>query len=179
MNSNSVITPAGTTYSNLVSNLSYSQATPNNGTRGIAEFLFATNTWDNSGYYNNGITIGAPAYTTGHTSQASAIALDGANSYVQLPVNIATNNAFTFAAWVYWNGGANWQRIFDFGAVSTTQGGTPSQYMFLTPSSGSGTLRFAIANGGTEQRVEEPARWPPAPGSTSRSLSAAIPEYFT
>jgi autotransporter-associated beta strand protein len=152
--SSNTVTPAGVTYSNLVSSLSYSQAMPNNGTRGIAEFLFAGNTWDTSGYYNNGLAVGAPAYTTGHTSQTSAIALDGANSYVQLPVNIASNHAFTFAAWVYWNGGAAWQRIFDFGDVSTIQGGTPSQYMFLTPDSSSSTLRFAINNVGGEQILE-------------------------
>jgi autotransporter-associated beta strand protein len=117
------------TYSNLVSNLSYSQAMPDNGTRGIAEFLFATNLWDTSGYYNNGMAMGAPSYSTGHNSQAQAIVLDGANSYVQLPANIAKGSAFTFAAWVYWNGGANWQRIFDFGNDT-------SHYLFLTPSSG-------------------------------------------
>ena len=157
--SSNTVTPAGVTYSNLVSTLSYSQSMPNNGTRGIAEFLFATNTWDDSGYYNNGLAIGAPAYTTGHISQASAIALDGANSYLQLPVNLATNTAFTFAAWVDWNGGVAWQRMFDFGNPSTTQGGTPSQYMFLTPSSSSasGTLRFAINSGSGEQIVETTA----------------------
>ena len=141
------------TYSNLVSSIGYSQAMPDNGTRGIAEFLFATNTWDSSGYYNNGMAIGAPAYTTGHNSQATAIALDGTNSYVQLPANIAEGSAFTFAAWVYWNGGGNWQRIFDFGNPAMSQSG-PSQYMFLTPGSGSGTLRFAINSGSGEQIVE-------------------------
>src|ERR1019366_6396167 len=95
---NGVLTGAGVVYSNLVSNLSYSQAMPDNGTRGIAEFLFATNTWDTSGYYNNGMAVGAPNYTAGHNSQAQAIALDGANSYVQLPANMAKGNAFTFAA---------------------------------------------------------------------------------
>jgi hypothetical protein len=120
---------------------------PDNGTRGIAEFLFATNTWDGSGYCNNGMAIGAPAYTTGHNSQAHAIVLDGANSYVQLTVNIARASAFTFAAWVYWDGGAAWQRIFDFGNDS-------SHYLFLTPRSGTGTLRFAINNGSGEQIIE-------------------------
>ncbi|MGA2853212.1 MAG: LamG-like jellyroll fold domain-containing protein, partial [Verrucomicrobiota bacterium] len=145
--SSNTVTPAGTTYSNLVSTLSYSQAMPDNGTRGIAEFLFATNTWDNSGYCNNGMAVGAPNYTTGHISQAHSIVLDGANSYVQLPVNIAEGGAFTFAAWVYWNGGNAWQRIFDFGNDT-------SHYLFLTPSSGSTTLRFAINNGSGEQTVE-------------------------
>jgi autotransporter-associated beta strand protein len=145
--SSNTVTLAGTTYSNLVSNLSYSQAMPDNGTRGIAEFLFATNTWDTSGYYNNAMAIGAPSFTTGHNAQASAIALDGANSYLQLPANIVKGSAFTFAAWVYWNGGNAWQRIFDFGNDT-------SHYLFLTPNSGSTTLRFAINNGSGEQIVE-------------------------
>ena len=41
----------------------------------------------------------------------------------------------------------DWQRIFDFGNDT-------SHYLFLTPSSGSSTLRFAINNGSGEQIVE-------------------------
>jgi len=48
---------------------------------------------------------------------------------------------------VRWNGGAPWQRIFDFGNDT-------SHYLFLTPNSGNGTLRFAINNGSGEQIVE-------------------------
>ncbi|HLH52845.1 MAG TPA: LamG-like jellyroll fold domain-containing protein [Verrucomicrobiae bacterium] len=144
---NGVPTPAGVTYSNRASALSYSQTMPDNGTRGIARFLFDTNTLDSSGYFNNGMAVGAPAFATGHKPQAHAIVLDGANAYVQLPANIAKINAFTFAAWVQWNGGANWQRIFDFGNDT-------SHYLFLTPSSASGTLRFAINNGSGEQILE-------------------------
>ncbi len=153
VNSSGVVTPAGVTYSNLVSNLSYAQAMPDNATRGIAEYLFATNLWDTSGYYNNAMGIGAPAFSTGHVSQVQSLVLDGAQSYVQLPVNIARGSGFTFAAWVYWNGGANWQRIFDFGCVSTTPGGAPSQYLFLTPNTG-GAVRFAVNNGSGEHLVE-------------------------
>jgi autotransporter-associated beta strand protein len=150
--STNTVTLAGTVYSNTVSGLSYSQAMPDNGTRGIAEFLFATNTWDSSGYYNNGMAVGAPAYAAGHNSQAQAIVLDGANSFVQLPANVASGGGFTFAAWVCWNGGAAWQRIFDFGNDT-------SQYLFLTPNSGGGTLRFAITtNGnGAEQQLNSTA----------------------
>lgn len=143
---NGVLTSAGVTYRDKVSNLSYSQAMPDNGTRGIAQFVFATNTFDTSGYYNNGMAVGAPGYTAGHNSQAHAIVLDGANSYVQLPPNIARGGGFTFAGWVYWNGGGTWQRIFDFGNDT-------SHYLFLTPNSGS-SLRFAINNGSGEQIVE-------------------------
>ena len=145
--SSNTVTPAGTTYSNLVSAIGYSQTLPDNGTRGIAQFLFNTNTYDTSGYYNNALAIGALAYTAGHNAQVQAIALDGTNNYIQLPANIAKGNAFTFAGWIYWNGGAAWQRIFDFGSDTT-------HYLFLTPNSGSGTLRFAINNGSGEQTVE-------------------------
>jgi hypothetical protein len=145
--SSNTVTLAGTVYSNRVSGLSYLQAMPDNGTRGIAEFLFSTNTWDDSGYYNNGLAVGAPAFAAGHNTQAQAIGLDGVNSYVQLPANIARASALTFAAWVHWNGGAPWQRIFDFGNDT-------SHYLFLTPNSGNGTLRFAINNGSGEQIVE-------------------------
>ncbi len=144
---NGVLTSAGVTYRDKVSALSHRQALPDNGTRGIAQYLFATNTYDASGYYNNAMAVGAPAYTTGHNSQRQAIALDGANTYAQLPANIARGSAFTFAAWVYWNGGGDWQRIFDFGNDT-------SHYLFVTPSSGSSTLRFAINNGSGEQIAE-------------------------
>jgi autotransporter-associated beta strand protein len=139
---NGVLTAAGVTYRDTASALSYMQALPNNGNRSLAQFLFETNTLDTSGYGNNGLAVGVPAYTAGHTGQA--VVLDGTNNYIQLPPNIASSNSFTFAAWVYWDGGASWQRIFDFGNDT-------SHYLFLTPSSGSGTLRFAINNGSGEQ----------------------------
>jgi autotransporter-associated beta strand protein len=145
--SSNTVTAAGTTYSNTVSALSYTQAMPVNPTRGIAQFLFASNTEDTSGYCNDAMAVGAPAFATGHNSQAKSVVLDGANSYIQVPANISNASNFTFAGWVYWNGGASWQRIFDFGNDT-------SHYLFLTPSSGAGTLRFAINNGNGEQIVE-------------------------
>ena len=75
---------------------------------------------------------------------------DGANTYLQVTPNSAHSASFTFAAWIYWNGGAQWQRIFDFGNDTT-------HYLFLTPNSGSGTLRFAINNGSGEQIIETTA----------------------
>jgi len=148
VDTNGVITAAGVSYRDEQSPIGYVQALQGNGTRSITQLRFETNTLDSSGYGNNGITAGCPAYTNGHSGQA--IVFDGATTVVTLPPNTATNNAFTFAAWVNWGGGVNWQRIFDFGNSTT-------HYMFLTPSSGNGTLRFAIANGGSEQRVETSA----------------------
>lgn len=139
------LTSAGVTYRDKASPIGYLQGLQSNGTRSFAQLKFDTNTLDSSGYGNNGITAGCPAYTNGHAGQA--IVFDGTNTAVTLPPNVAANNAFTFAGWINWRGGGNWQRIFDFGNSTT-------HYLFLTPSSGSGTLRFAIKNGGGEQIVE-------------------------
>jgi autotransporter-associated beta strand protein len=139
------LTDAGVVYRDKVSPIGYRQALPDNQTRGVAQLRFENETLDSSGFGNNGMSAVPPVFTNGHNGQA--LAFDGANSYVTLPPNIARSNAFSFAAWVCWNGGGNWQRIFDFGNDT-------SHYFFLTPRSGDGTLRFAIRNGGSEQIVQ-------------------------
>ncbi|MGH7976597.1 MAG: family 43 glycosylhydrolase, partial [Limisphaerales bacterium] len=68
------------------------------------------------------------------------LVLNGTNQYVTLPDGAA--NAQTFAAVFKWNGGAAWQRVFDFG------NGTNS-YAFLTPSDANGGIRFTISSSAT------------------------------
>jgi len=71
----------------------------------------------------------------------------GATNLVSLPLSVA--NASTFAAWVRWNGGADWQRIFDFGKDQNI-------YMYLTPSnSTTHVLRFAISASGNSSAYEQ------------------------
>jgi hypothetical protein len=144
------LTDAGVTYRDKVSRIGYLQDGIPGSVRGVARFKFEGDVLDSSGVGNNGIAVGAPSFTAGTNGQA--IQLDGTNSYVILPDNTANYPAFTFAAWVNWDGGGSWQRIFDFGCDSTTQGGAPTKYMFLTPNTGSG-LRFAINSGGGEQTL--------------------------
>lgn len=75
----------------------------------------------------------------------TALQMNGTSQYMQLPYTVANHDAITISLWVNHTGGAQWQRIFDFG------NGT-EQYMFLTTNCGSG-LRFAIKNGGDEQTM--------------------------
>ena len=145
--SDGTLTPAGVVYRDKIVPKGYIQELPE-GNAADAQYLFAGNAYDNTGNGNDGILVGAPLFTT--TKFGPAIQLDGVNDYVQLPANLGHSTNFTFAAWVNWDGGgASWQRIFDLGD------GT-SRYLFLTPSSGAHTLRFAITvNGGsTEPRLE-------------------------
>jgi hypothetical protein len=134
---------------NTSGNSAQVSATPACGPAMVAHYAFDGTTNDSSGNANDPIVIyGSPGFVAG--KYGSALSLNGANQYVMLPAGMmAAVTNFTLAAWVYWNGGNAWQRIFDFGNGTT-------QYLFLTPSSGSGTLRFAITTngGGAEQIVE-------------------------
>ncbi|MGC4033449.1 MAG: autotransporter-associated beta strand repeat-containing protein [Tepidisphaeraceae bacterium] len=145
--SDGTLTPMGIAYRDNASPVGYQQeeiSTTNTQGSGTARLPFEGNALDASGNGNNGQTVGGPTYAAGKTGQA--IQLNGSN-YVQLPATVGHGDSFSFAGWVNWNGGASWQRLFDFGTGTT-------QYMFLTPSSSGGKLRFAIKNGGAEQLLE-------------------------
>jgi hypothetical protein len=139
------LNPAGVVYRDNASPLAYTQVLPPGGAKGVAQYSFDGNTLDSSGNGNNGFPMGIPAYAPGFAGQS--VDFDGVDDFIQLPASIGHSTDFSFAARVYWDGGANWQHIFDFGS------GT-SQCLYLTPSSGGNTLRFAIKNGGGEQIVE-------------------------
>lgn len=99
---------------------------------------------------HDGTAHGNVSYSEGKTGQA--VNLNGTDSYLTLPSEhaLAGYDSITVATWVNWRGGGNWQRLFDFG-------NNTNQFMFLSPKSGSGTLRFAIKNGGGEQMVQTTA----------------------
>ncbi|HHY85420.1 MAG TPA: hypothetical protein GYA07_07775 [Verrucomicrobia bacterium] len=143
------LTAAGVAYRDNASPNSYQQTVPP-GAGGRAQYAFESNTLDSSGHGNNAMPIGIPAFAAGHAGEA--LEFDGTDDYLRLPPNLGDAPQFTFAAWVYWDGGGNWQRIFDFG------NGT-SQHLFLTPKAGDGAqgMRFTIRNGGTAQSVETAA----------------------
>jgi hypothetical protein len=95
-----------------------------------------TSAADASGNGRAGTLVNA-TWGAGHLT-GSAVSLNGTTAYVSLPNNLLSDVAdCTIAAWVFWNGGSNWQRIFDLGE------GT-GRYMFLSPKSNTGVVRFVI-----------------------------------
>ncbi|MES2476596.1 MAG: LamG-like jellyroll fold domain-containing protein [Verrucomicrobiota bacterium] len=120
-------------------------------TQQLGNWAFNGNVSDSSPNGNGGTAFGSPAYTTGMIGQA--IDLDGADDYVELPTAAVQASEITVATWVHWDGGSNWQRIFDFG-------NNTHQYLFLTPQSGSGmrlALRDAVNGTNTEYQINVPA----------------------
>ncbi len=92
---------------------------------------------DSTGNGWTGALVGGPSHVAGFSG--NAIALDGIDDHVTLPVGVASGlTDFTIAAWVKLDSLSIWSRIFDFGT------GTDN-YMFLTPSNGAtNVVRFAI-----------------------------------
>ena len=112
-----------------------------------AHYRFEGNALDSVGT-NHATVSGNPNFTTGPIG--SAIDLDGVDDFVTLPSGVTNSQDITIAAWVKWDGGNAWQRIFDFGNDTTS-------YMFLTPRSAANTMRFAITTGSGEQMLETAA----------------------
>ena len=145
------LSAAGIRYRDKVSTLAYRQEMADAGTGSSARYSFDGDTHDGWGNGQDAMRIGAPAFVPGKYGQA--IALNGSTDYLQLSPRVGDSTDWTFAGWIYWTGGANWQRIFDLGEDT-------SHYLFLTPRSSAGTMRFAIRDGGSEQQINAPAALP-------------------
>ncbi|HEX9047307.1 MAG TPA: family 43 glycosylhydrolase, partial [Verrucomicrobiae bacterium] len=116
-----------------------------------ALYPFDTDAREHSTLYNGTLQNGATI--TSETNRGNMLLLDGGTNYVALPNPVA--NASSFTAWVKWNGGNAWQRVFDFGSNTT-------KYFFLTPMAYNGKMRFAITTSGSggEQVIDAPAALP-------------------
>jgi alpha-L-arabinofuranosidase len=98
----------------------------------------------------NGTLINGATWVAGYSNNAVGLNSAG-NQYVSLPTGVVSNlTDFSICAWVNLASVSTWMRIFDFGSGTTT-------YMFLTPDSGSSTLRYAITTNsyGGEQQIND------------------------
>ncbi|MGE7056443.1 LamG-like jellyroll fold domain-containing protein, partial [Paenibacillus glucanolyticus] len=78
--------------------------------------------------------------------QGGGMEFNGTDGYIELPNQVTDTEDFTFAAWVYWKGGAPWQRVLD-------AGNGLARHMFLTPSQHSGVLQFTLHGSGGDQSL--------------------------
>ncbi len=110
-----------------------------------AIYRFQMDASDDNGQYYGLMYNGAGVQTD--PLLGNVLNLNGTNQYVNLPDGAA--NARTFVTVFNWNGGAAWQRVFDFGR------GT-NKYAFLTPANASGVIRFTITSSsiGGEQHLD-------------------------
>ena len=108
-----------------------------------AIYHFQADARDDNGQYYGLLENGATVLT--NAIYGHVLNLNGSNQYVWLPPGVGYGQ--TFVAVVNWHGGAEWQRIFDFG-VNT------SATVLLTPASGDNVLRCDINPGGNLQTIQ-------------------------
>lgn len=139
-------TQAGEVYRDNASPIGYRQEHRDSGIGRTTRYRFDGDAHDDGGNGQDAMQMGAPTFAAGKFGQA--LVLDGDDDYLQLPSNVGNSTDFSFAAWVYWNGGSNWQRIFDLGDIENWN------YLYLSPNVG-GNARFTITDGGwnSEQRI--------------------------
>jgi hypothetical protein len=142
------LTQAGEVYRDNDSAIAYRQEMPDTGIGSSAVFSFDGHARDASTSGHSAMLVGAPAFTAGKNGQS--LAFDGMSDWVQLAPRIGNSTDWSFAGWVYWNGGSNWQRIFDLGLET-------DRHIFLTPKANGAGLRFGIQNSGAQQQLNAPA----------------------
>lgn len=126
-----------------------SPANPPNGWSSY--YPFRADAGDANGHFNGAFNGGASIQHD--ATRGNVLNLSGSSQFVRLPPGVA--NLQTFMAWVKWNGGGAWQRIFDFGNDTT-------RYTILTPSAANGLFRFNISVNSIagEQIADAPAPLP-------------------
>lgn len=118
---------------------------------------------------NHGSANGAPVYVAGKVGQA--VDLDGSNDFIDLPDPVGRAREITVATWVNWDGGSDWQRIFDFGTGV-------DQYLFLCPKAGGGGMRLALKDAVNRTNVEHVLNVPTLAVGQWVHLAAVLRENY-
>lgn len=119
-------------------------------------------------------SMGGPDGTLVNTvlNDTGEAVLEGNDEYIDLPNHILTGlRSATFESWLSWDGGASWQRIFDFGEDETGQDGSrsapPRDYFFFTvlnrrpANQGGPVMRVTYMKpGGNEIILDAPTAFP-------------------
>ncbi len=118
----------------------------------IARWSFSDSINDETPNMMDAALYGTATYTDGHKAETKSLMLNGSDSWLQLPYEVAGSDELTIAMWVKWtNSSKTWARLFDFGTDT-------DHYMFLTPKADSNVMRLALKNGGSEQTLDCPSR---------------------
>ncbi len=131
---NYIVVLTATDASNRQSSVSATLLPANPPSGWSSYFPLQNNANDANGHYNG--TLQGGASFINDPVRGGVLSLSGVNQYVSFPPGLARMQ--TFMAWVKWNGGAIWQRIYDFGNDTNF-------YSVLTPKASSGDLRFNIS----------------------------------
>lgn len=114
----------------------------------VGQWNFAGSLRDASNNLLHAVCAGDVKYNTSGTN--AGVVFNGTNNYVKLPYHAGDMTNMTFAAWVKVGATTAGQRIFDFGNGE-------EEYLYLTPRSSGGKMRFEVKKSGTVQGLDATA----------------------
>ncbi len=130
-------------------------ATPKGGAALVMALDFEGSLADRSGNGNEAEVSIDAAYLDGRVGSKS-LYFNGANSFASLPATVADSDQLTVSCWVYWSGGVDNQRVFEFGDDSDS-------CFYLIPKASGGGLGFVVKDQGVESQLNgsalETNRW--------------------
>ena len=119
-------------------------AAPLDGKALLCQLQLDSDLLDNTANHLNASSYGTLSYSIANRKSGQrSLSFNGNDTHLMLPYSAVQRDEMTIATWIYWEGGSDWQRIFDFG-------NSTEQYIFLCPNAGSET-RFVMKDGGDEQ----------------------------
>jgi concanavalin A-like lectin/glucanase superfamily protein len=150
-NGNYIATLTATDSANRQASTSVTLAAANRDPGWASYYPLRTDAADVFGHFSGNLNGGASFVND--AVRGNVLNLSGVNQFVSLPRGASAIQ--TFMGWVMWNGGAAWQRIFDFGNDT-------NRYTVLTPAAADGKLRFNISVNSIagEQVAEAPGGLP-------------------
>lgn len=101
----------------------------------VGQWSFAGTLNDASANALNAVCAGDVKYNTSGTN--AGVVFNGTDNYIKLPYHVGDMTNMTFAAWVNVGKTTAGQRIFDFGNGE-------GEYLYLTPRSSGGKMRFEV-----------------------------------
>jgi hypothetical protein len=114
----------------------------------VGQWSFAGTLNDASANALNAVCAGDVKYNTSGTN--AGVVFNGTDNYIKLPYHVGDMTNMTFAAWVKVGNTTAGQRIFDFGNGE-------DEYLYLTPRSSGGKMRFEVKKSGTVQGLDATA----------------------
>ncbi len=111
-------------------------AAPGTSPHWASYYPFASGGQDASNVFN--ATLLGGASIRNDSTRGSVLNLSGRSQYAKLPQGAGV--AETIGAWIKWNGGAAWQRVFDFGTTDT------SSWFYFCPKDATGYPEAALTS---------------------------------
>jgi hypothetical protein len=115
----------------------------------ILDYNFENNLFDNTVNLNHSLYFEDTLFTENLDTTSNALVFNGSSTFVKLPHTVLNQEELTIAMWIYWRGGLDYQRIFEFFNDET-------ETMYLATKTDTLATTLVLKKDDKEQRIYAP-----------------------